>query len=108
VSKADTRLACVEDEIALLEERLEVLLRERTVLSEYRTKNVGILSPLRRVPPEILGQIFSWSLPTDEQVKSPEYRPNPKDSPWVLTWVSSRWRAIAVSTHSLWSLIYVD
>ncbi|KAJ7608454.1 hypothetical protein FB45DRAFT_1129807 [Roridomyces roridus] len=88
--------------------KADALLRERTVLSEYRTKNVRILSPLRRVPPEILDEIFSWSLPTDEQVKVPAYRPNPKNSPWVLTWVSSRWRAISVSTHSLWSLIHVD
>ncbi|KAJ7603813.1 hypothetical protein FB45DRAFT_811734 [Roridomyces roridus] len=108
VSKADARLACVEDEISRLEDRLKVLLREHALLSEYRTKNVGILSPLRRMPPEILGQIFSWALPTDEQAKSPAYRPNPKDSPWVLTWISSRWRAIAVSTHSLWSLVHVD
>ncbi|KAJ7608450.1 hypothetical protein FB45DRAFT_846335 [Roridomyces roridus] len=108
VSKADAHIACLDDEISRLEDRLKVLGRERELVSEYRRKNVGILSPMRRLPTEIICQIFSWSLPTPEDVKAPTYKPSAKGSPWVLTWISSRWREICISTHSLWSMLHID
>ncbi|KAJ7603800.1 hypothetical protein FB45DRAFT_1085537 [Roridomyces roridus] len=91
VSKADGHIACLDDEISRLENRVKVLARERELVSEYRRRNVGILSPVRRLPPEILCQIFAWSLPTTEDVKAP-----------------TRWRSICISNHSLWSMIHVD
>ncbi|KAJ7608988.1 hypothetical protein FB45DRAFT_670999, partial [Roridomyces roridus] len=57
------------------------------------------LSPLRRMPPELLRHIFGFALPilaseVDGRVTS--------HSPWTSTHVCSRWRDIAISTPSLW------
>ncbi|KAJ6476833.1 hypothetical protein C8R45DRAFT_1157901 [Mycena sanguinolenta] len=57
--------------------------------------------PLRRIPAEILGEIFLCSLP-------PRCALNVEDSPWVLTHVCRSWRAVAVSKSSLWTQIYVN
>ncbi|KAJ7780106.1 hypothetical protein DFH07DRAFT_793791 [Mycena maculata] len=58
VSKTKTRLACLDDEISLLKDRLKRLEEERAARSDYHARNVGILSPMRRFPPEILTEIF--------------------------------------------------
>ncbi|KAF8198821.1 hypothetical protein K438DRAFT_1583999, partial [Mycena galopus ATCC 62051] len=97
--KGAARLAALDAEISRLKDRLIQLEGERAMLSKHHAKNLTILSPLRRMPPEILGEIFSWALPP---FRSPL---NVQDCPWVLTQVSSRWRAVALSRPSLWSMV---
>ncbi|KAJ7113987.1 hypothetical protein C8R44DRAFT_740857 [Mycena epipterygia] len=80
---------------------------ERGSLERYRTQNKALLSPLRKMPPEVLGEIFLWTLPSVDVVFF-RRRFDAKDSPWVLTDVSSHWRAVAVSTPALWSLIVIN
>ncbi|KAJ7780076.1 hypothetical protein DFH07DRAFT_713672, partial [Mycena maculata] len=102
VSKTAVRLAFLDAEMARLRDRLNQLDEERTELSDYHARNTGILSPLRRVPPEVLDEIFSWSLPSVTEALDRGFNTN--NSPWVLSHISSRWRAIALSIPSLWSL----
>ncbi|KAJ7609125.1 hypothetical protein FB45DRAFT_712214, partial [Roridomyces roridus] len=61
-----------------------------------------ILSTLRRMPSEILAEIFLWTLPPFAQ------NANVNQSPWVLEQISGCWRAISLSTPSLWSAVCVD
>ncbi|KAJ6484208.1 hypothetical protein C8R45DRAFT_1148600 [Mycena sanguinolenta] len=96
------RLASLDAEIARLEERVRELSAERTALSKYHAHNTRILSPVRRIPVEILSEIFLWASPSVYDVFDPE------GSPWTLTHVCAKWRAIALSKPSLWSLINVD
>ncbi|KAJ7648392.1 hypothetical protein DFH06DRAFT_1476392 [Mycena polygramma] len=105
IGKADARLACLDAGIARLHEQLHQLEEEHVALSIYRSKSNAILSPLRRMPPEMLSEIFCWTLPslrngTRRGIKM-------TDTPWVLTHVCSRWRAIAIATPSLWSLVFI-
>ncbi|KAJ6530824.1 hypothetical protein DFH09DRAFT_1284992 [Mycena vulgaris] len=107
VSKSAARLADVEGETTRLRARLEQLEDECASLSRYHAQHEVILSPLRRMPPEILGEIFSWTLPSLREGMS-RSRQDIADSPWVLTHISSRWRAAALSTPSLWSLVVLE
>ncbi|KAJ7198223.1 hypothetical protein B0H12DRAFT_960132, partial [Mycena haematopus] len=91
-------LACIDEEIVQLHSRLKLLKAGRSRLSSDRTQTRAILSPLQRMPPEILGEIFLWTIPA---------LPNRSYSPWFLTHISHRWRQIAVSTSSLWSRVVV-
>ncbi|KAJ7435166.1 hypothetical protein B0H11DRAFT_2115000, partial [Mycena galericulata] len=59
------------------------------------------------MPPEVLGEIFLWTLSSADETWNREWSVL-KDSPWTLTHVSHRWRAIANSTPSLWSLVVID
>ncbi|KAJ6457435.1 hypothetical protein C8R47DRAFT_1164359 [Mycena vitilis] len=98
VSQNDARSAILDEEITKLRETLRQLEQDRASLLSYRV----ILSPLRRMPPEVLSQIFLWTLPS----LSEEWRRNrldAPDSPWNLTRVSGLWRAVSLSTPSLWS-----
>jgi hypothetical protein len=64
VSDADTHLARIQEKLEALKEKMALLEGERAVLSSYRMSCRAVLSPLRKMPPEILGEIFSLTLPS--------------------------------------------
>ena len=100
ISEADARLACLNDEISRLLEKLKPLEDERASLLSYRTQNKSVLSPLRRMPSEVLGEIFLWTLPSlQDAIITGRF--DMGRSPWLLTRISSRWRAVSLSTPSL-------
>ncbi|KAF8211013.1 hypothetical protein K438DRAFT_1808629 [Mycena galopus ATCC 62051] len=109
ISDVDAQLTSLDDELSQVREKLRQLEHERTLLSSYRTMNKAILSPLRWMPSELLAEIFACTLPPVEDVSMWEGRRfDIARSPWLLTHVSSRWRAVAHSTPSLWSQIVID
>ncbi|KAJ7483424.1 hypothetical protein FB451DRAFT_1555395 [Mycena latifolia] len=107
ISKADERLLFLATEISRLQEWLKPLEDERDTLRNFRIQNKAILSPLRRIPPEILIEIFSWTLPSVREALAGGGLDVGR-SPWVLGQISSSWRAAALSTPSLWSLVVID
>ncbi|KAJ7609140.1 hypothetical protein FB45DRAFT_1010718, partial [Roridomyces roridus] len=106
-STTSTFLSALEEGIAELEDRLKQLHSERAALKALQEEYSTILSPIRRVPPEILAEIFSWTLPRPDEGFALAGKKT-RHSPWILGHICSRWRAIALSIHSLWSLIHVD
>ncbi|KAF7345514.1 ABC protein [Mycena venus] len=107
ISEANARLTSLNYEISKLQPTLKWSEEERASVLSYRTRNEAILSPLRRIPPEVLADIFWWTLPSlnDEWARGTF---DVAHSPWVLTWISARWRAVSVSTPSLWSQVAID
>ncbi|KAJ7763664.1 hypothetical protein DFH07DRAFT_1059307 [Mycena maculata] len=73
-----------------------MLLEERNALDLEVRKHAGAISPLRRMPPELLSLIFEYTL----AYSSAEV--------WNITAVCSGWRAIALSQPSLWSTVVLD
>ncbi|KAJ7609012.1 hypothetical protein FB45DRAFT_373478 [Roridomyces roridus] len=106
VSDTGTRLEYLDNEISRLRDRLDQLQGQRMQLWEYHSPYVPILSPLRRMPPEILVQIFLWTLPSFHE-RSGGVSDTQK-SPWTPSRVSSRWREISLSTPSLWTTVHID
>ncbi|KAJ7663904.1 hypothetical protein DFH06DRAFT_335963 [Mycena polygramma] len=113
VSQADARLAGLDEEIAglnketaSLQGQLKQLKEDRVSVSSYRERNHAILSPLRRLPLEVLGEIFSWTLPLPKEEWGRD-KLDLTDSPWVLTHISRHWRAASISTPSLWSKVAI-
>ncbi|KAJ7693173.1 hypothetical protein B0H17DRAFT_910550, partial [Mycena rosella] len=96
------RLSLLDKEITWRRNLLQQLEEERASLSTYHTQNTAIIPPLRWMPPEILVKIFLTTLPSVHEATSGNT--GIAQSPWVLTHISSRWRAVALSTPSLWSL----
>ncbi|KAF7345586.1 F-box domain-containing protein [Mycena venus] len=109
ISNADAHLECLATEIARLHDyaHLNQIEEDHISLSTYRARNKAILSPLRRIPPEVLGEIFSWTIPSLNECWERE-RFRMADSPWLLTHVSRRWRAAAIANPSLWSFVAIS
>jgi hypothetical protein len=83
-------LAFLHEEISKLQDQLKQLEKDRASLLSYRTRHCAILSPLRGMPLEVLGEIFSWTLPSLSDALD-WGRFDMTDSPWVLTQISSGW-----------------
>ncbi|KAJ6465221.1 hypothetical protein C8R47DRAFT_1155390 [Mycena vitilis] len=107
ISKSDAPLARLDDEISKLRDTLKGLEEARASLSSHRTQNKAILSAMRRMPPEMLGEIFLRTLPSSPDTSS-LLGSDMGASPWVLTMVSSSWRSVALAQPSLWSRICID
>ncbi|KAJ7314378.1 hypothetical protein DFH08DRAFT_895315 [Mycena albidolilacea] len=85
--------------------KLTKLFEERESLDAEVRKHEGALSPLRRMPVEIISLIFKFAAPFRSYVM------NVKEGPWTLSAVCSRWRTIALSQPNLWTdfvLNFVD
>lgn len=63
----------------------------------------ALISPARRIPPEVLGEVFYHCLS-----KTPYITPRDVESPMVLTQVCRYWRAVAMSTPLLWSSLSMN
>lgn len=101
----------IDDEISRIRDTLSALQSRQDALQKYHVQHVAVLSPMRTLPPEILGEIFIASLPK-------EWKHNPdllqtRGSPFrkaVLLpgRICQYWRNVALATPGLWSAISVD
>ena len=100
ISCAEEDLREVEQEIGVQDTVLNRLSCKRNELSRSIENHKALLSPVRRLPDEILAEIFMHCLlPYGHIVNEGTLR--------LLTQISSRWRAIALLTQVLWSFIFV-
>ncbi|KAJ7291833.1 hypothetical protein C8J57DRAFT_1588571 [Mycena rebaudengoi] len=69
-------------------------------------------APITTLPPELICEIFAWTLPVKTYMKEESRWRLPlcaqlKGSPWILGHVCQQWRAMALSCPTLWSSITV-
>nr|GAT50206.1 predicted protein [Mycena chlorophos] len=96
------RIAHLEEEIASAAARLEQLRADQKSLLLQQEKIRGALSPLRRLPPELLSEIFTRVMPLPCSRRA-VVSTNDRDNPWALMHVSVHWRSVVSSTPSLWT-----
>lgn len=92
-------LSRLDQEIDRLEAILADLHKKRKDCIARMVRYSVALSPQKHIPLEILAKIFVHSLcyqPT-------ALPPTATASPWVLRWICSRWRQVAMAEHRLWS-----
>ncbi|KAJ7707487.1 hypothetical protein B0H17DRAFT_519884 [Mycena rosella] len=82
---------------------LRGLLTERDETHQTLEAHRALLSPIRRIPPEVLGEIFIHCLPKDTYIA-----PSVAQCPLLLTQISSNWRSVALATPALWTSIAVN
>ncbi|KAL0575908.1 hypothetical protein V5O48_006081 [Marasmius crinis-equi] len=117
-TQAQTRLDFVNNEIARMEENIRVLSAERDLLGGFVATYKRVLHPIRRLPDDVLREIFWISLDhqnPDKEVYSGARQQNgehdslsPNKMPWKLGQVSRRWREVALSYPSLWSFVGIE
>ncbi|KAJ7465915.1 hypothetical protein FB451DRAFT_1041076, partial [Mycena latifolia] len=100
----------VGPQMASIDREMAVLSRRRAALLQSLNAHKSIISPIRRLPPEILGEIFSFSVYATYYFGdiSEVSGPLANQAPWVFTHVCRRWAAVALGTPMLWTMIFLD
>ncbi|KAJ6557851.1 hypothetical protein B0H19DRAFT_906207, partial [Mycena capillaripes] len=91
------RLKRLDDEIADLQKAIDKLAEERNSLGAYVAAHKALISPVRRLPLDIIQEIFIACLPTHRYCVM-----SASEAPILLGRICSAWRAISFSTPQLW------
>ncbi|KAK7033297.1 hypothetical protein R3P38DRAFT_790814 [Favolaschia claudopus] len=85
---------------------LKGLLTEREQTHDALEAHRALLSPIRRIPPEVLGEIFIHCLA--RQSMEPFVQASGDQFPLLLTQISSNWRNVALATPALWTSLAIN
>jgi hypothetical protein len=98
INLIDAEIVSLQSQIHNLNSTLGKSLQERNDAKLHALEHRCILSPIRRVPPELISEIFDL-IYGGEAGKRP---------PWYLGHISRSWRHIALSIGQLWASVTVD
>ncbi|KAJ6594630.1 hypothetical protein B0H19DRAFT_921280, partial [Mycena capillaripes] len=91
------RLKCLANEIAELQKTIDKLSAERDGLGAFVEAHQALISPVRRLPLDIIQEIFVACIPTHRNCVM-----SASEAPVLLGRICSSWRAISLSTPRLW------
>ncbi|KAJ7253515.1 hypothetical protein C8J57DRAFT_1473838 [Mycena rebaudengoi] len=94
--------AHLAEQIARMQKVLEDLARKRDDLTEFIVAHLALVSPARRLPDDVVREIFVASLPKDRNCAI-----SAKDSPLLLCTICQSWRNLALSTPRMWASIHI-
>ncbi|KAJ7186952.1 hypothetical protein C8R46DRAFT_281961 [Mycena filopes] len=95
-------VAKIAGEIHRLETLVNELAVKRDRLSAFIDAHLALVSPVRRLPEDVLAEIFVASLPSDRNALISN-----AESPLVLCRVSRAWKGLARSTPRLWASLHI-
>ena len=96
------RLSSLDAEIERVQSIVNELHHERRALSDEIEAHRALISPIRQLPLEVLGEIFVHCLPEGcNAIMSSQ------EAPLLLGRICSAWRSIALSTPRLWASLHI-
>ncbi|KAF9073397.1 hypothetical protein BDP27DRAFT_1215954, partial [Rhodocollybia butyracea] len=91
-------------EISRLQSLLDALHGEKNELETYIEEHRALISPIRRIPSETLGEIFMHCLPSDAHLF---VGLDLKHAPLLITIVCRHWRRVVINLPALWSSLHI-
>ncbi|PPR02242.1 hypothetical protein CVT24_011491 [Panaeolus cyanescens] len=98
----NNELQDIDRSITILKLTLASLTKQKGHMLNFLAAFDAISTPIRRIPDEILEEIFYVCLPTHRNPM-----PITSESPLLLTLVCKKWRKLALGSQRLWSKIHV-
>ncbi|KAF7298527.1 F-box domain-containing protein [Mycena indigotica] len=95
-------LAKLDVEIERIRELLDTTVQKRDELDQFIASHTALLSPMRRIPDDILQLIFLETLPEHRNTAL-----DAREGPLLLASVCHHWRVLAFSTPQLWSRMHL-
>ncbi|KAF8176151.1 hypothetical protein K438DRAFT_80257 [Mycena galopus ATCC 62051] len=89
-------------EIERLQAMINELTKRRDFLNEFIDPHLALISSVRRLPRDVLAEIFAATLPADRNAIMSR-----REAPLLLCNVSRTWRAVALSTPRLWASLHI-
>nr|GAT61183.1 predicted protein [Mycena chlorophos] len=97
-----SELADKDAEVQRLQSALEAATQARDQLRDLISAHEALLSPMRRIPNDVLGLIFQHTLPERRHTAL-----DPSEGPLLLMRVCRYWRDLALGTPRLWAAMHV-
>lgn len=91
IADAEAELAAL---VARTRQAIDAMIERKRALEDDLMKTRAYTSPIRRLPAEMLREVFSWVFENDPR------------GPWGLSAVCRSWRATALAMPRLWSKIH--
>ncbi|KAJ6465866.1 hypothetical protein C8R45DRAFT_877402 [Mycena sanguinolenta] len=96
------RIKKLDDEIADLQRSIDKLAEERVGLESYVEAHSALISPVRRLPLDIIQVIFAACMPTHRNCVM-----SATEAPILLGRICSAWRTISLASPRLWASLHV-
>ncbi|KAJ7140790.1 hypothetical protein C8R44DRAFT_761888 [Mycena epipterygia] len=96
------RMQSLDDEIADLQKAIDKLAEERASLDAYVESHKALISPVRRLPLDVIQEILVACIPTHRNCVM-----SAREAPVLLGRICSSWRAISLSTPRIWASLHV-
>ncbi|KAJ7640669.1 hypothetical protein DFH06DRAFT_1334393 [Mycena polygramma] len=95
-------LALVAEEISRLQSLIDDAAHKRRRLQQFIDAHLALVSPMRRLPDDILRGVFVATLPA---TRNPTISSD--EGPLLLCRVCKSWRAVALTTPRLWAALHI-
>ena len=105
LAEPTAELEAVEEDITRLQARLADIQRRKRELTSYVEDLGALLSPIKRMPPEIMARVFDFC--GDVHVRGPHCEPS-RYAPLLLGSVCRSWRTLSLALPRLWTALYLD
>ncbi|KAK0209481.1 hypothetical protein IW262DRAFT_1442999 [Armillaria fumosa] len=102
VRKGEANLSSLPQRISVVRETLEILLNEQTRTVKHITDAKSLLNPVRKLPGDVLIEIFTACLPENAEDSLDTNR-----ALWVLSQVCASWRQTALLSAGLWANVHL-
>ncbi|KAJ7796600.1 hypothetical protein B0H14DRAFT_3887487 [Mycena olivaceomarginata] len=96
------RLKNLDNEIAELQKAIDKLVEERDGLEVYVDAHKALISPARRLPLDIIQEIFVACIPKHRNCVM-----SASEAPVLLGRICSSWRALSLTTPRLWASLHI-
>ncbi|KAJ7181008.1 hypothetical protein C8R46DRAFT_1187254 [Mycena filopes] len=97
-----SRLKQIDDQIAELQKAIDELVEERERVRSFVDPHKDLISPLRRLPLDVVQEIFVACLPAHRNCVM-----TAREAPVLLGRVCSAWRSISLGTPRLWARLHI-
>ncbi|KAK7043475.1 hypothetical protein R3P38DRAFT_3259509 [Favolaschia claudopus] len=99
IAEPTRKLLILEEEIAQLEKAIEKLEKDRKIYNTFVEAHKALISPIRRMPLDVLSEIFLACLPTHRNCVM-----SASEAPVILGRICSSWRALSLESRDAASL----
>jgi len=96
------KLLDIDEEIGDITVQLEKLSKEKEDLDRQIKAHRLLISPARRLSPDVIQRIFFYCLPSD---RNPVL--SSREAPLLLGRICSQWRHIVLATPNLWAAVHI-